>query len=74
MVCFVLTFTVFHIVLSARSAVSLYFLGSNLLFLVLSGKRKMVLPCQTISLRQQTVNLACHEDLTIALPGYHLSN
>ena len=38
MVCFVLTFTVFHIVLSANSAVLLYSLGSNLLFLVSSGK------------------------------------
>ena len=73
MVCFVLTFTVFHVVLSARSAVLLYSLGSNLLFLVSSGKKKMVLPCQTLSLCQQTVNLACDEDLTITLPGYCLS-
>ena len=64
MVCFILTFTVFHVVLLARSAVLLYSLCPNLHFLVSSGKRKMVLPCQTLSLCQQTVNLACHEDLT----------
>ena len=60
----------FYVVLLALSAVLLYSLGSNLLFLVSSGKRKMLLRCQTLSLCQQTVNLACHEDLTIALPGY----
>ena len=68
----VLTFIVFDFVLWARSVV-LYFLGSNLLVLVSSGKRKIVLRCQTLSLRQQTVNLACHEYLTIALPEYRLS-
>ena len=42
LVCFVLTFTVFHVVLTASrsSAVLLYSLGSNLLFLVLPGKTK----------------------------------
>ena len=64
----------FHVVLWVRSAVLLYFLdlGLNLLFLVSSGKRRIgrkMVCCQTLRLRQRTVNLACHEDVTIALSG-----
>ena len=52
MVCFVSTFwaqkcdseDIFHVVLPAGSALLLHFPGSNLLFLVSSGKRTMVLP------------------------------
>ena len=52
MVCFVLTFwsqrcdgeDIFYFALSARSAVLLHLPGSDLLFLVLSWKRTMVLP------------------------------
>ena len=34
----------------------------------------MVLPCQTLSLRQQMVNLVFYEDLKIALLGNRLSS
>ena len=40
MLCFVLTFTVFYVVLWARSAVLLYSLGSNLLFLCVVREEK----------------------------------
>ena len=56
----------FHVVLSAPSAVLLAQICS---FWCRREKERCCCNARP-SACQQTVNLACHEDLTIALPGY----
>ena len=58
----------FHVVLSAPSAV---LLAQNCSFWCRQGRERCCCNARP-SACQQTVNLVCHDDLAIALPGYYV--